>query len=447
MYKNNIQFYFTNNYYRGIMSGETPEPEPEPEMDSTPWNLIKTFQEPENATGTFSPYVEISESGEYIAFSERSIGVYVYNYDSTNDTWTQRGNTILATTMYSEATIYNSSFGNKLHISNDGNTIAICDTYSKQGAYHAGGISVFTYDSSDNTWDNILHEYGSTKNGRFTIVSTGMTSDGKYLVTGRQFLDDPSVENTGTLFFWDLEESHTTNGKNFDFSYNPIPWQDTTAFREIKFNSTGDVMACGHQGGDRVRGTWGIIKMDYENKTGITIAVYIAQGSAGKYDFVGSILDFTHDGQYLLQGNTGDANNKLQLWKWTGTDYDSITSEDEITSFNDISQLTQIGNDIDVEADLGYNLYGASGSVFQDGTIITVRTTTDQFLHMLNQDTSDWELVNTMTKSNVFMKSSNDTNRIFGISTTGPTNTVEIFKYSSVWDLIILNQNQNLNPS
>ena len=154
-----------------------------------------------NQSGTI---VAISAPWESITNSSEQGYVHVYEYDSTNDTWDQLGNTIEGIDICSNLQDH---FGEGLELSPDGTILAIgaADVFDPANTID-GYVRVYKYDSVDNSW-NLLGSQLTGSNSEGFGSSVSMNNNGTRLVVGSSAYDTSSYTHAGAIRVYEYDET------------------------------------------------------------------------------------------------------------------------------------------------------------------------------------------------------------------------------------------------
>ena len=127
----------------------------------------------------------IVAGGPYYAESYYSGYAVVYQYDASAQVWYQLGDIIR-----NASHTYDNLFGRSVHMTADGNRVAIVDTHfdSNQGYYE-----LWDYNSSNNTWGLADYKWGHKDNSYWGNKGSALSGVGNIFAAGNQHTADYKI--------------------------------------------------------------------------------------------------------------------------------------------------------------------------------------------------------------------------------------------------------------
>ncbi len=285
-------------------------------------------------------------------------GVYIYDWDSDNDQWSQRGDVISPT---DDAT-NNVRFGTSTSLSSDGTYLAVGAILYSDTASGQGGAYVYKWNSSTNSWDKqgltiVAGDAGADDHH----ANVSISSDGTILAVGSTNWDASGGSNEGAVYIydWDSGDEEWDQRSYESGSYNVLTAEDSTSGdqygRNVSLSSNGEILFIGSPNWDG----------DESNQGGVYIYdwsssqdKWVQRGdvlesnspsSSGKFGFS---LETDGDGDVLLVTEYfANSSNNVQIFDWNSStsswDYRSSVSDPSNSSTGNFGYSLSINSDAD----------------------------------------------------------------------------------------------------
>ncbi len=336
-----------------------------------------------------------------ILFSVLIIVLISFLFGNTiNAQWTQIGNDIDG-----EAT--EDEFGYSVSLSSDGSIVAIGAYMNDGGGQSSGHVRV--YENVAGNWTQKGNDIDGEANGDYSGNSVSLNSDGSTVAIGAQGNNGIGID-VGHVRVYEY------NGSNWIQIGNDIDGEadDDNSGHSVSLNSDGSTVAIGAQGNNGIGIDVGHVRVyEYNGSNWIQIGNDIDGEANG--DYSGHSVSLSSDGSIVAIGaymNDGNGTNAGHVrvyeniggnWIQIGNDIDSEASGDNsgysvsLSSDGSIVAIgapfnngngtyvghvrvyeniggnwTQIGNDIDGEADDDWS--GHSVNLNSDGSIVAIGT-------------------------------------------------------------------------
>ena len=286
------------------------------------WTLIGDFYG-DNANDYFGRSVSINGNGDIIAVgasrdapngvTDRG-AVYIYQYNSNTDSWTQLGSTL-------SGDGDNDRFGVSVSLNYDGTRVAVGSWFDDDNGSNSGSVKVYQYDSATSELDPIGQVSGP--DGATTYFGFGlkMNKSGSRFVASA-ILDDEFGTDRGTMrvYQYDGDTTWTKVGNGMG-GYSNSDYYGTVAI-----NGVGDRVAFGDNNtGDPRR------ILIYE-ETGGNWSIHVTQtnGASIYGDSKARSIDFNEEGNIIGVGAFGEGS--VRLYEYTSG---SWTQKGETRDYDD----------------------------------------------------------------------------------------------------------------
>ena len=306
--------------------------------------------------------VSISMDGQSVAigapFNDGVSGtdsgtVRVYDYNSTDSAWVQRGNDI-------DGEAVDDRSGTSVSLSADGNTVAIgAPLNNNEEGVDAGHTRIHRYDSSSNTWKQIGQDLDGEEEDDEFGTAVSLSANGNRVAIGApKNAGNGSLSGHVRVYQYDVDTDQWVrlgldiNGEGFiDMSGAAVSLSgdgSTVAIGAILNSNNGKATNAGHARAFRyIAGTWEQLGADIDGE---------AEG-----DLAGASVALTPEGNRIAVGSWGnngaqgadsghvrvfDYRDTDNSWIQVGTDIDGAASGDESGSsvaFSDDGNTISIG--------------------------------------------------------------------------------------------------------
>ena len=287
--------------------------------------------------------------------------VRVYQY--ANSTWTQLGDDIdgEAASDYS---------GNSVSLSSDGTIVAIGASGNNGNGYSSGHVRVYQYNNS--SWTQLGDDIDGEAAQDYSGYSVSLSSDGTIVAIGARYNDGTNGADSGHVRVYQYDASKTTASTSSS-NYGPVGWrrlgddidgevaQDESGY-SVSLSSDGTIVAIGatlNDGTGTSLSSVGHVRVYQYNGTAWTQLGADIDGEAAG-DESGYSVSLSSDGTIVAIGaiyndGTGLSNSgHVRVYQYN----------------NNNSAWTQLGVDIDGEAELDNS--GYSVSLSSDGTVVAI---------------------------------------------------------------------------
>ena len=325
------------------------------------WSLLGNSTGIQGAAGgdDFGKAVALSSDGSIVAVGapyhtnyNYKGHVQVWGYNSSTDTWTQKGGDLDGDANYDV-------LGKSVSLSNDGSIVAMGVTGAGTGNdLDAGEVKVYSYNSSNNSWDqmgsDIVGETFYDESGH----SVSLSGDGLRVAIGAIYNDDGG-NGSGHVRVYDYSNN------SWSQVGGDIDGEDTAdeSGYSVSLSNDGSRIAIGAKDNDG-NGTYsGHVRVyDLSNNSWSQLGDDIDGESA--YDRSGYSVSLSSDGSILAVGapfNAGGppAYGHVRVYEW------------DITANNGNGAWDQLGGDIDGETGT-FGEAGKSVSLSSDGSIVAI---------------------------------------------------------------------------
>ncbi len=295
------------------------------------------------AAGDTSGYsVSISANGSIVAIGAPGNGAgYTRVYQNVSGNWTQIGSDIIGEAIYDDS-------GESVALSADGSIVAIGASYNAGNGYSSGHVRV--YKNISGVWTQIGSDINGEAAGDRSGLHVSISADGNTVAIGSPYSDANGTESGQVRVFQNIAGVWTKIGANINGT------ADTNFGYGVRISADGSTVAAGAPFSNESGNNTGHVRA-YQNISGVwtQIGTDIIGEAAG--DRSGYRLDMSADGSILAIGayqNDGNGSNSGQ-----------------VRIYKNISGVwTQIGADIDGEADTNYS--GYSVSLSSSGSIVAI---------------------------------------------------------------------------
>lgn len=162
--------------------------------------------------------------------------VKILEYDTSGQTWTQLGDTIIGEQEGEQA-------GKSISLNEDGKIIAIGANYHDYGdmfTTHSGSVRIFNYDQSGNQWQKIGHTLFGIQHGEQFGYSVSLNNDGNRVAVGA--IGNTNVNGpSGVVKIFQYNEQ-STYWDQLGSSINGSQASDSMG-QSVSMNSDGNVVA------------------------------------------------------------------------------------------------------------------------------------------------------------------------------------------------------------
>lgn len=294
--------------------------------------------------------VSLSDDGTTIA-----IGAYgndgtgtgvgsVRVYKNVAGTWTQQGADIDGETTFD-------FFGQSVSLSSDGTIVAI-GAYGFDGNGIDSGL-VRVYKNISGTWTQIGSDIDGEAVGDQSGYSVSLSSDGTIVAIGAPGNDGSDTDSGSVRVYKNVSGSWTQLGVDIDgesyYEYSGA---------SVSLSDDGNIVAIGAHGNDVSGILAGSVRV-YQNVSGTWTQLGTDINGEATYDYSGASVSLSGDGNIVAIGAYGNDGSN------TGTNTGSVRVYQNISG-----TWTQIGADIDGES--AVDLFGCSVSISRDGAIVAI---------------------------------------------------------------------------
>ncbi len=290
----------------------------------------------------FGEVVSISDSGNILAVSAPSRGtgnvgqVRVYQYDIMLDEWVQIGQNISGSNT-------NDFLGRTMQLSGDGNRLVLGAPGIDAGSNNRGGITIFEYNSSTNTWDNLLGPATfilGLNNEQFGGGSVSINANGTIIAASSIISVGGNTGNTGYV---------RTFRENPDGTWNSLGQvieganQDSEIGKSLSLDALGNTLAIGEPATliTAVNENRGRVRI-YEYNSVSNVWDQVGPSIIGDNDLdrFGTSVSLSSDGNKLIIGaDENDANGTesghVKLFQFSGGVWSQIGQNIEGSASND----------------------------------------------------------------------------------------------------------------
>ena len=311
--------------------------------------------EGEAASDYFGYSVSSSSDGTILAIGAARVhnasdeGGHVRVYQYANNTWTQIGLDIDG-----EAAGDNS--GTNVSLSDDGTILAISAPYNDENGSNSGHVRVYQY--ANNTWTQMGSDIDGEAEDDYSGRSVSLSSDGTILAIGAPNNDGNGDRSGHVRVYQYANNTWTQMGSDIDGEAD----RDRTGF-SVSLSNDGTILAIGAWGNDGGGNGSGHVRVYQWNGTGAWEQLGSDIDGEAANDYSGTSVSLSNDGTILAIGapyNSGDGVDDdypghVRVFQWNGTD-----------------AWTQMGSDIDGEAEEDYSGNTNSISLSGDGFTLAI---------------------------------------------------------------------------
>jgi hypothetical protein len=298
----------------------------------------------------YSVAVSTSADGSIVAFGAgRNDGNGRYSghvrvYKNESGTWTQIGQDI-------DGEAADDRSGHSLSVSADGSIVAIGARYNDGNGSNSGHVRVYKNESG--TWTQIGQDIDGEGAGDNSGWSVSLSNDGSIVAIGAIYNDGNGFNSGHVRVYKNESGTWTQIGQDIDgeaeFDYSG---------RSVSLSADGSIVAIGANGNNNANGSSSGHVRVYKNESGTWTQIGQDIDGEAEFDYSGRSVSLSADGSIVAIGAIyNDGVN--------GTDSGHVRVYQNVSG-----TWTQIGQDIDGEAEYDYS--GYSVSLSNDGSIVAI---------------------------------------------------------------------------
>ncbi|WP_119344705.1 DUF4347 domain-containing protein, partial [Facilibium subflavum] len=299
--------------------------------------------------------------------------VSIYEWDSVNSLWAQRGSDI-------EGTLGNGNFGRSISLSADGNTIAIG---AEDANFGTGLVRVYTWDGS--SWGQMGSDFNGSASLDLLGSSVSLSQDGTTLAIGTAGADN-SASEAGRVNIYDWNgSSWVQRGTAIDGGASG----NNLGFSAV-LSDDGNTIAIGSPFADGINGTdSGYVQIyDWNGSVWVQRGNNIeGSGSGGQ---AGKTISLSADGNTIAMNDVDSFIPVGKVYNWNGSTWvqqgSNITDQSASNGFAYAISLSSDGATIAVSDTEFTNFEDPNG--FNMGKV-----------YMYQWNGSEWEQASTITDS------------------------------------------------
>jgi len=288
-------------------------------------------------------------------------GVYIYDWNSTNEEWDQRGDVFSPP---SDAT-NGSLWGHSVSLSSDGSYMAVGSVFYTDTATHQGGVFVYKWNSSTNSWDShgsvvVASDAGDADRH----IMPSLSGDASVLAVGAFSWDGSGKTNDGKVYIYDWDSTN----EEWDIR-STINASDAASYdyfgMDVSLSSDASILAVGSgrwegdtadQGGVYIY-DWTDTDEDGTADSWVQRGDVIESNNPSTSVYFGYAVELNNAGTTLIVGSSGAG--KAEIFDWNS----STSSWDFRTSVSDpVSGGINFGGSVAISSDASKFVVGSYGN-------------------------------------------------------------------------------------